>query len=177
MAGYKKYLYRLTFPNGKVYIGVTSNIHQRWISQGAAYKGSVVGEAIQQFGWDNVKKEVLLHLPGKNDAYEKEKTIKKMEGELIKAYGEKSYNRTVWDGAYPEGRYNGKTVCFNGEKKTYAQWQKDPRVKVSGATIRSRIEKGWSIEEALFTPSLANISDSPAERRKIWASYRQRKEA
>ena len=87
MAAYKKYLYRLTFPNGKVYIGVTSNIHQRWISQGAAYKGSVVGEAIQQFGWDNVKKEVLLHLPGKNDAYEKEKTIKKNGGRI---------NQSVW---------------------------------------------------------------------------------
>lgn len=171
----KKYLYRLTFPNGKVYIGTTKDVRQRWVSQGAAYNGSVVGEAIREFGWDNVKKDVLLYLQS-GDTIHNNDIILKMERELIRAYGEKSYNLTVWNGAYPEGRYVGKTVCFNGEEKTYAQWQRDPRVKVSGATIRSRIVKGWSIEKALFTPSLTNVSASPAERRRIWASYRQLKE-
>lgn len=42
---------------------------------------------------------------------------------------------------------------FDGQKDTAHGWSKDPRVTVSGATIRSRKRKGWSTEAALFTPS------------------------
>ena len=50
------YLY--TFPNGKKYCGITKNtIEER--AQGK-YKGQRVGAAIQKYGWENVKKEILL---------------------------------------------------------------------------------------------------------------------
>lgn len=59
----KRYLYKLTFPNGMVYIGCTHDIKQRWAGNGAHYHDMKVYSAVQEFGWDNTKKEVLLYLP------------------------------------------------------------------------------------------------------------------
>ena len=60
MSGYKNTLYKLTFPNGMVYIGVSQNVTSRWFGDGSHYKGQKVWEAIQEFGWDNIEKELLL---------------------------------------------------------------------------------------------------------------------
>lgn len=68
-----------------------------------------------------------------------------------------------------------KTVTFNGVEKTYAQWSHDPRVGVSAGTIRNRIEKqGWTVEDALFTPSLKKLAGSREYRREVFASYRNK---
>lgn len=40
------------------------------------------------------------------------------------------------------------------ETKTFAQWLEDPRVIVSIPTIRRRLSKGWSFEEAVSTPGM-----------------------
>lgn len=85
----KKYLYKLTFPNGMVYIGSTSDIKNRWAGKGCHYKGMAVGKAIEEFGWGNIKREVILKLSGSirdNDI------ILTMERELIRAYGDRCYN-------------------------------------------------------------------------------------
>jgi hypothetical protein len=142
-------LYRLTFPDGKVYIGVTGNPQQRWA---ARYKGTPCGEAISKFGWENVKKEIIISLePNVHNHTE----VARLEREFIKLYGKNSYNRTTWVGHFTADRYHGKTIVCNGEEKTYAQWRNDPRVTVSMSTIRNRIERqGWSVEDALFTPPL-----------------------
>ena len=52
-------VYKHTFPNGKVYIGMTSiNPNARW-NNGNGYKGKLISKAISEFGWDNVKHDVL----------------------------------------------------------------------------------------------------------------------
>jgi len=50
-------IYKLTFPDDKVYIGQTRrNPEDRWI-KGAGYKKQEkVYQAILKFGWDNIKK-------------------------------------------------------------------------------------------------------------------------
>lgn len=40
----KRYVYKLTFPDGMVYFGSTSDVKRRWGESGAEYKG--VHEAI-----------------------------------------------------------------------------------------------------------------------------------
>lgn len=59
----KKKLYTVymhEFPNGNVYIGKTSQpLKDRW-KNGAGYRGSIVGEAIQKFGWENVRHYILF---------------------------------------------------------------------------------------------------------------------
>jgi 5-methylcytosine-specific restriction endonuclease McrA len=43
-------------------------------------------------------------------------------------------------------------VTYNGITKTPQEWSRFPGVLVSGTTIRNRIKKGMSAEDALFSP-------------------------
>ena len=68
-------VYKHTFPNGKVYIGITSKKkpNQRWES-GIGYSKNqiVMYNAIQKYGWDNIKHEILFENLSKDDACKKE---------------------------------------------------------------------------------------------------------
>jgi len=57
------YIYRLLFPNDKVYIGQTGNFKNRM----GGYKRSIrynnnllIYNAIKKYGWENIKKDILL---------------------------------------------------------------------------------------------------------------------
>ena len=65
----KKYrVYMHEFPNGHVYIGVTSQtLKDRW-KNGSGYNNINVGYAIQKYGWDNVKHYLLYEGSDKNTA-------------------------------------------------------------------------------------------------------------
>ena len=53
-------VYKLTFPNGKAYIGSSVNIKVRWANgKGYDFDNAPVGKAIQEYGWENVNKEIL----------------------------------------------------------------------------------------------------------------------
>ena len=70
MARYKVYIH--TFPNGKRYIGITSqDVCRRW-RKGQGYEGQVVYGAILKYGWKNIKHEVLFDNLTKQEAEEKE---------------------------------------------------------------------------------------------------------
>lgn len=57
-SNYTVYMHR--FPNGKVYIGITSQEpEQRWRG-GDGYKNQAVYRAIKKYGWENTLHEVLL---------------------------------------------------------------------------------------------------------------------
>ncbi|AZS56773.1 hypothetical protein C5E18_11885 [Pectobacterium parmentieri] len=49
-------------------------------------------------------------------------------------------------------------LTFNGETKTATDWQRDPRTKVSYATILRRKRSGMTDEEALFSPKKTHSS-------------------
>lgn len=63
-------IYKLIFPNGKVYIGQTKQeIQKRWGFQEKGYKNCPkVYNAILKYGWENVKKEILYDKLNHNDA-------------------------------------------------------------------------------------------------------------
>lgn len=73
-------VYKLTAPNGKVYIGITSRDPKiRWNS-GNGYKyNKHFYDAIQKYGWKNIKKDVLYSGISQEDAY-------RLEIELISKY-------------------------------------------------------------------------------------------
>ena len=56
----KSYIvYMHTTPSGKRYIGITSKLPcQRW-SRGNHYKTQMFGRAVEKYGWDNIKHEIL----------------------------------------------------------------------------------------------------------------------
>lgn len=92
---HKRYLYKLTFPNDMVYIGTTFDIDKRWDNDGFNYKGQKVWGAIQEFGWGNIKKEILLYIPWNPDtAWEDSNRIRNRERELIREYDGRCYNVT-----------------------------------------------------------------------------------
>lgn len=85
-------VYSLTFPDGKVYIGLTCDVNKRW-SNGRGYKSNEpMHKAITECGWDNVNKEILyFDLPYK-DARDKEKALIIERKSCDPEYG---YNRTI----------------------------------------------------------------------------------
>lgn len=83
-------VYKHTAPNGKVYIGVTGQtVEKRW-KKGRGYcENPYFFKAIQKYGWDNFKHEILFHSLTKEEAEE-------IEINLIREYDsanhEKGYN-------------------------------------------------------------------------------------
>ena len=92
---HKRYLYKLTFPNGMVYIGTTFDIDKRWDNNGSHYKSQKVWSAIQEFGWNNIEKEILLYIPfDEEHPWSGSDEIRRRERELIKEYDGRCYNVT-----------------------------------------------------------------------------------
>lgn len=63
--------------NGKVYIGITNDISRRWRNQGIEYKPhssntSRFWNAIQKYGWNNFKHEILISNLTAQEACKKE---------------------------------------------------------------------------------------------------------
>lgn len=73
-------LYKHTFPNGKVYIGITSQkIQRRWRNGEGYRKNTLMHRAIQKYGWHNISHEIIFKDLTKEQAEQK-------EIELIKQY-------------------------------------------------------------------------------------------
>lgn len=96
-------VYRHTFPNGKVYIGITNNPESRWDNGMGYAPNQPMFRDIVLYGWRNIAHEILFDGLTEEDAHEKEK-------ELISSYGksgrEKTYNRQYADYERPEPKPN-----------------------------------------------------------------------
>lgn len=81
-------VYKHTFPNNKVYIGITAqNPFRRW-ANGYGYKNQpYIFNAIKKYGWDNIKHEILCSGLNKKDAEEKEIELIAMYRSNDKHYG------------------------------------------------------------------------------------------
>ena len=79
--------------NGKIYIGITSQKpEQRWGSQGCNYKSSPhFYSAIQKYGWDNFKHNILFTDLTKEQACLKEQELIKEYNSMNREFG---YNST-----------------------------------------------------------------------------------
>ena len=90
----KRYkVYRHTFPNGKVYIGITNQSVERrwrnghgylWKDKNGRYRQPAIAHAILKYGWENVLHDILFSGLTREEA-------EKTEIELIAFY--KSNNR------------------------------------------------------------------------------------
>ena len=107
----KYIVYKHTFPNNKVYIGITSknNVIERWGANGNGYKSQPVYNAIQYFGWENIQHEILYKDLSLEEA-------QKMERDLIIQYDSKlnGYNSTDGGEAHPD-----EEILFEYNDKLY----------------------------------------------------------
>jgi group I intron endonuclease len=98
-------VYKHTFPNNKVYIGITKNNKNRRWQYGNGYRRQpLIYRAIKKYNWNNVKHEVLYNNLSKIEAESK-------EIELIKKY--KSNNPK-----YGYNVDNGGNCCGTHSKET-----------------------------------------------------------
>jgi hypothetical protein len=103
---YKKYtVYLHKFPDGKIYVGMTSqSLSQRW-RRGAGYANSPVGAAINKFGWDNVKHYILFSGLDRESAKYIESYYIKTRHAYLPEYGYNIHNTSyskVSDNVTPE---------------------------------------------------------------------------
>lgn len=76
---YSYYVYEHLFPNGKRYIGITTNPKRRW-SNGLGYNHNIyMKRAIMKYGWNNIKHNILFENKSKKEA-------ERLECELICLY-------------------------------------------------------------------------------------------
>lgn len=79
-------VYEFVFPNGKRYYGSTINTDARW-KNGKGYINQAVGNAIEEFGWDNVEKKIIAENLTKQNALFLERTLIKATGTDIPTVG------------------------------------------------------------------------------------------
>ena len=138
MKNYK--VYKHTFPNEKIYIGITNiSIQRRWRNNGEGYKKQFVYRAIQKYGWINTKHEILFENLTKEEAEQK-------EIELIAQYksNQRKFGYNVSNGGNCIGKHSeesrkkmslSRKGLFAGEKNP--MWNKvvsnETRKKISDA--------------------------------------------
>lgn len=99
MKNKKYYVYIHLFPNGKRYVGLTTqNVKRRWLC-GNGYKGQLVYKPILKYGWKNIKHKIY--------ECETESEMKYLEKYLIAYYQtrDRRYGYNIADGG--EYVYNG----------------------------------------------------------------------
>ena len=86
-------VYKHTFPNGKIYVGITCQKPQnRWGKDGNGYKNqTLIYRAIQKYGWDNIKHTILCEKLSEEAACKKEQEFISIFNSANPKYG---YNNT-----------------------------------------------------------------------------------
>lgn len=139
-------VYMLTFPNGMVYVGCTCDVKSRWNGRGAGYESLEVGKAIKEFGWENVRKDVVFQLP--DDCEGSAEVCRYIEEFLIKKFEKNNYNMKG------TSRYDNRVMVpvFGELLSVSGMIEKYGRTKVYVAHTRLK-KYNITIEEALTLPA------------------------
>lgn len=133
MNNYK--VYKHTSPSGKVYIGITGKSpEERWFNGNGYSKQKLFYKAIQKYGWDNFKHEILFENLTKEEACQKEIELiaeyksnnsefgynQSLGGEI----GSNGYVFTLEDKAKMSQKAKGENNGFYGKHHTFITKQK-----------------------------------------------------
>lgn len=107
-------VYKLTAPNGKCYIGMTSiNPVKRW-SGGRGYKyNKEFWKDIIKYGWDNIRREIVLTTDDETEAHYKELELILFYNSINPEYG---YNKSFVSNPICSSKRIGVT-CINTNRK------------------------------------------------------------
>lgn len=148
MENYKVYMH--IFPNSKKYIGITCrSVKHRW-NNGKNYRENqpLIHNAIEKYGWENIKHKILFEGLTKDQAEQK-------EVELIAFYksNQKEYGYNIESGGKARGRVSEET------KKKISNSEKGKKVSLE---TRKKI-------------SLAQMGDKNNNYGKHWTEERKKK--
>ena len=124
------------------YVGITSQIPEMRWNNGKAYKHQYVYEGIQEFGWDNVEKEIIA-----SDL--DDKTAKQMEKDYIEKYKLDGgvYNKT--NGGECGGLLSSEFL-YNNKVYTSRDLEELSSDGITYHDLTTRINHhGWDIDKAL----------------------------
>jgi group I intron endonuclease len=141
-------VYMHTFPNNKVYIGITcQNTNKRW-AYGYGYRNTLVGNAIQKYGWENAKHEILFENLTKEEAEQK-------EIELIAYYksNQRKYGYNIANGGNHKGKCADETKLKISKANSgnnngmYGKkaWNKGKKMSIETRKKLSKVRKGKPI--------------------------------
>ena len=98
-------IYKLTLPDGRAYIGMTSQtkLYKRW-QYGSGYSAQpLFYNMIHQVGWNNIQKEVLEQVPSKELALLREKYYIGLYKTYLPEFGFNTHGKHVFD--EPKDKY------------------------------------------------------------------------
>ena len=160
-------VYKHTSPSGKVYIGITSlRPEERW-GGGAGYvKNKHFNRAINKYGWENIKHEILFDGLSKEDAF-------KIEIELIKEYrsSEREFGYNLGTGG-EHGATGSKWSDESRENHMNAIWSK-PRNH--SEEKKKRISEGLKRHYSENPCKKTHFHSASKEERMEWDRKRSKK--
>lgn len=157
---FKQYVYLLTFPDGKFYVGSAWDVFDRWKNGGIGYRGQRVWDVIQKYGWDNIRRDIVLYIPLSEQVgdpiQEKElELIREYDGRSYNEYGTESYHADVAAGLRKGPLCEPKVYWeVNGVTKPARDWCAEYNIGY-GQVLR-RMDRGLSVEQALSFPKVPN---------------------
>jgi len=164
-------VYRITFPHGKIYVGVEKNYRQRWGAHKRAESGQLVDNKIKKYGWKNCKFEYVFE-GSPEQCWGKEQ-------ELIRLWGLKDYVKgyNLTDG----GENNAGRKWSEEKKKKWKELMKGKWVQTPeffakarlAAKTRIRTKEEW--EKKSTSMKLAWKTSTRLKNRKIVLSDEARK--
>lgn len=149
----KYVVYKHTFPNEKVYIGITKqSVNKRWLNGFGYITQRLMWSAIQKYGWENIKHEILFDNLTNEEAQEYEKeTIKKYRSNKSK-YG---YNLTTGGNGTNLKYPTAKQISKMAKSKVGKKYSPETRQRMSNA---HKAEKAYWYNKHLSEQTKQKIS-------------------
>lgn len=159
-------VYMHTSPNNKIYIGITSrNPKKRWRSDGSGYKSNdYFWRAIQKYGWENFKHEILF-----DNLTQKEAEQKEME--LIARYksNNKEFGYNIANGGNCVGTFSEETKSKISKAITGIKRSKETKQKIKEAKTGTTLSEE---HKKKIGESLKGHATSVETRKKISESHK-----
>lgn len=137
----RKYtVYKLTFPDEMVYIGLTSQtVNERWGYNGSGYKfQSTVGPYISKYDWEDVKKEIIETDLSVNDGMILEK-------KMI----EENKDHCLNDKGGGELGSIRKDFMFDNQLYTAEEIAEMSETNITPHDVTTRIGRGWDLDKII----------------------------
>jgi len=149
-----QYIYKLTSPSGKVYIGRTDNFDRRMIEHKAGSKKILhrsLYKAIRKYGWESFQKEIIAECVGEDNAQIVEEGLIKKYNSVKKGYNDTygGNGRNMWKENPELIEKLKKTLSekFSGEKNPmYGKSHSKSAIQKQKEKAKGRFSLEWYID-------------------------------